>query len=50
MNSLHADVYPNEKSTKNRKLKVQRKTLQIAKIRRFQLHERQHTTFQVKIR
>ena len=27
----------------------ERKTLQIAKIRRFQLQERQHTTFQVKI-
>ena len=29
---------------------VRRKTLQIAKIRRFQLQERQNTTFQVKIR
>ena len=28
---------------------VRRKTLQIAKIRRFQQQERQHTTFQVKI-
>ena len=29
---------------------VRRKTLQIAKIHRFQQQERQHTTFQVKIR
>ena len=29
---------------------VRRETLKIAKIRRFQLQERQHTTFQLKIR